>query len=52
MKKAALKLINLKVDSKDRKAIEAAAKKYTGGNVSEWLRLAGIQYKPKRYVLR
>lgn len=47
-KKAKPSLINLKVDKKSLNAIIARAKKYAGGNVSLWLRYAGMTCTPKR----
>lgn len=41
-------LINFKVVKSDLKAIEARAKKFAGGNLSLWLRHAGLKYTPKR----
>lgn len=41
-------LINLKVESKDRKAIEARALKFAKGNVSAWLRYAGSKFTPPK----
>lgn len=41
------KLLNIKVSPKDKRALEAAARKYAGGNLSAWLRLAGSNYVPQ-----
>lgn len=41
-------LINLKVYEEDLKALMARAKKYTGGNLSLWLRYSGLNHIPKR----
>jgi hypothetical protein len=46
--KNGLKIVNLKVNGKDRKAINALAKKYAKGNLSAWLRHAGLRYAPKK----
>lgn len=43
-----LKIVNLKVGSKDRAALNAMAKKYAKGNLSAWLRHAGLRYVPKK----
>lgn len=43
-----LKIVNLKLGGKDRAALKAQAKKFTKGNLSAWLRYAGLQYVPKR----
>lgn len=45
-RKTQLTLLNIKVSPKDRKILNAAAKKFEGGNLSAWLRRAGMQYKP------
>lgn len=39
-------LINLKVSDSDRRALNAAAKKYANGNLSAWLRYAGAAFRP------
>jgi hypothetical protein len=41
-------LINVKLDKKVLDAIGAQARKYAGGNVSLWLRYAGVHCVPKR----
>lgn len=41
-------LINLKVTKSELKALKANAKKYAKGNLSLWLRHAGIFHKPTR----
>lgn len=46
--KTTRELINLKVESKDRKAIEARALKFAKGNVSAWLRYAGSKFTPPK----
>lgn len=43
-----LKITNLKLASKDRKALKEKAKLFTKGNLSAWLRYAGLQYVPKK----
>ena len=43
-----LVLINLKVSVKDRDAILDAARKFTNGNVSQWLRFAGTRFRPSK----
>ena len=44
--KSTLVLINLKVSPTDKKRLSAAARKYAKGNLSAWLRHAGIALKP------
>lgn len=39
-------IINLKVTVKECDQLNAAARKYTDGNVSAWLRLAGLNFRP------
>ncbi len=39
-------LLNLKISEKDKRALQAQAKKYANGNVSAWLRFAGVRFKP------
>lgn len=46
-KKSDKVLINLKTALAEKKSLEANAKKYADGNLSEWLRLAGLNYIPK-----
>lgn len=43
-----LKLMNLKASSKDRAAITSLARKYADGNISAWLRTAGMNYVPNK----
>lgn len=40
-------LVNFKITKGERKTIEKNAKKYTGGNVSHWIRYCALNYKPK-----
>ena len=47
-KRSKLKLINLKVSSRERKELNALAQKYMGGNLSAWLRYAGLRFDPKK----
>lgn len=47
-KKEKLPVINLKITSADRKAILANAKRYAKGNLSAWLRAAGLEYIPPK----
>lgn len=47
-KKEKLDVINLKITRADRKAIQAMAKRYAKGNLSAWLRAAGLEYIPSR----
>lgn len=41
-------LLNLKVSERDKRALNAAAKKYSDGNLSAWLRDAGKRYVPAK----
>jgi len=50
-KSKALPLMNLKVSGKDRKVLNAKAKKHAGGNLSAWLRYAGSNYVPPKNVV-
>lgn len=43
-----LKIVNIKVGSKDRKDLNAKAGAYAKGNLSAWLRYAGLRYVPKK----
>lgn len=43
-----LSLLNIKVSPADRRALDAAAKKYAKGNLSAWLRFAGTMFKPSK----
>lgn len=45
-KKEVAKLHNFKFKDSDFKLMKAHAKKYTKGNVSKWMRLAGTAFKP------
>lgn len=40
-------LINFRGSDADRSVFEKKAKKHSRGNVSEWLRTAGINYSPR-----
>lgn len=40
-------MINLKLTRNERRMIQARADKYTGGNVSEWIRYAAINLEPR-----
>lgn len=44
--KTELERLNLKVSETEMKRIRAKADKYTDGNISAWLRLAGQNYTP------
>lgn len=48
-KQSELSLLNIKVSPADRRALDAAAKKYAGGNLSAWLRFAGMVFKPSKH---
>lgn len=41
-------LISLKMSEQERKALQQMADKYADGNLSNWLRKAGMQFKPKK----
>lgn len=41
-----LSLMNLKVSKSDRAALLANANRYMKGNLSAWLRTAGMKFKP------
>lgn len=43
-----LEVINLKITKRDRKIIEALARKFAKGNLSAWLRCAGLEYIPSK----
>ena len=43
-----LKIVNLKVSSKDRSGLVKNAKRYAGGNLSAWLRYAGLHFTPAK----
>lgn len=43
-----LKITNLKLGGKDRAALKDKAKKFSKGNLSAWLRHAGLKYVPKK----
>lgn len=42
-----LKMVNVKLSVKDRKALAKRAKQYAQGNISAWLREAGLKHVPK-----
>jgi hypothetical protein len=50
--KAKPHLVNFKVTTEELKLLTAKAKKYAGGNVSFWLRHAGLHHIPKSKDLR
>lgn len=41
------RVLNMKATRKQAQTIVNKAKKYTNGNVSQWLRTAGTSYTPK-----
>jgi len=41
-------LMNFKISNQDRKAVIENANKYTGGNISAWVKYASLNYKPKK----
>jgi hypothetical protein len=40
-------MVNVKLTKAERKLLQMKADKYTGGNVSEWLRYAGMNLDPR-----
>lgn len=46
-KKQKLKIIPVKTNNPDRAALAKKAKDHAGGNVSAWLRHAGLKYIPQ-----
>jgi hypothetical protein len=44
-------LINIKIRPSELKKIRENAEAWAGGNLSEWLRFAGIRHKPSREEL-
>lgn len=40
-------MINLKLSRGERRLIQAKADKFSGGNVSEWIRYAAINLEPR-----
>ncbi len=47
-KKPKRTLLNLKVTDAQRKVMTANAKRFADGNISEWLRVAGVKYKASK----
>jgi hypothetical protein len=47
-KKSELEMIVMKISAKDLRRIKALAKKYADGNLSAWLRSAGLEYIPTK----
>lgn len=45
------KLINLKAADEERAALQAKADKYANGNLSAWLRYAGLHHKPTKRLI-
>ncbi len=43
-----LAMINVKTPPETRARLQAQADKYANGNLSAWLRHAGLQYTPKK----
>jgi hypothetical protein len=41
-------LVNLKVTKKEKRMLQALADSYTAGNLSEWLRYAGLHFIPRK----
>ena len=48
MKKQNLEIFNIKIDKTLRKKLQANADKFAGGNLSQWLRYAGLNFTPKK----
>ena len=46
--KTKLEVVNIKMQLPERKALEAKAKRFAAGNLSAWLRLAGLKYIPTK----
>lgn len=46
--KVVLKPLVVKLTEKQRRDLQVRANSNTDGNVSEWLRLAGLKYQPER----
>lgn len=44
-------LMNFKITTPERRRILAKAKKYAGGNLSGWLRQAGLNHDPVKLKL-
>lgn len=44
-------LVNFKIEKNLLRMLTAKAKKYANGNISRWLRFAGINHVPKRKEL-
>lgn len=40
--------LNVKLSKKEKKAMEQNAKRFANGNLSLWLRYAGVNYVPRR----
>lgn len=47
-KKNAPVLVNFKMEKADIKLMVSKAKKYTKGNISQWLRFSSVNHVPKR----
>lgn len=47
-KDSGARLINFKASHKERSVIAARAKKFAKGNISGWLRYAGLNYVPPK----
>lgn len=44
-------LLNLRVTVSEKAELEAKARKYAKGNLSAWLRIAGLSYEPRKSEL-
>ncbi len=40
--------VNLKMEHEEKEAIQVQADLYAGGNLSAWLRYAGLNHKPRK----
>lgn len=47
-RRVSMSLLNIKVTDRDKKLLVRAAEKYARGNLSEWLRFAGMTFRPKK----
>lgn len=47
-KKEDLKIIPIKTTRTERRALKSRAQDFANGNLSAWLRHAGLNYRPKK----
>jgi hypothetical protein len=38
--------VNIRVTRAEKFALEALAKRFTGGNLSQWIKLSGVKFRP------